>query len=716
MTPYAFRFFRAGDVDQVLLRDGNDLAHLPELDRKLWMALSMPTKGIEFDARTLTILDTDKDGRLRPPEILAAIAWAQRSFKSLDALFAPSDSVPLSNIADPDLLAGARRILASLKKPEAVSVTLADVSDTALVFAGTVFNGDGVIIPDSADGSAVRADIEDILTIVEPTADRSGKLGLDQAHLDAFFTEADAYVAWVKRGEADLVSTLPTGPATVAVAALRAVRAKVDDYFTRCRLVGEDGKAATTLNDATSALAALAGLDVSGGSAELKAMPLARVEAGRALPLDASLNPAWMAEIEAVRTEALVPLLGARSSMSERDWSDLQAKLAPAEAWVTAKPAARVEKLGLPRLQALLAPEVRARLNGLVEQDKALEKEFSQIEAVEKLVRLQRDLLKLLTNFVNFAEFYARKGSLFQVGTLYLDARSCELCIDVTDPARHASLAQLSAAYIAYCDITRPGEAKRSIGAIFTDGDSQNLMVGRNGLFYDRQGRDWDATITKIVSNPISVREGFWLPYQKLARLIDDQITKRAQAADGAAHAQLAAVATDVTTADQTKPPPKPPEKKPLDLGAIALVGTAIGGVSALVGGFLNALFGLGIWMPLGVLGVLALISGPSMLLAYLKLRQRNLGPLLDANGWAINTKAKLNVPFGAALTSVAKTPRGAMSAFADPFAQKHRPWRLYLAVAAIGVLGYSWLIGRLDPYLPAPVRSATVLKADGSK
>jgi hypothetical protein len=36
---------------------------------------------------------------------------------------------------------------------------------------------------------------------------------------------------------------------------------------------------------------------------------------------------------------------------------------------------------------------------------------------------------------------------------------------------------------------------------------------------------------------------------------------------------------------------------------------------------------------------------------------KRNLGPILDANGWAVNTRARINVPFGATLTSVARLP-----------------------------------------------------------
>ena len=57
-------------------------------------------------------------------------------------------------------------------------------------------------------------------------------------------------------------------------------------------------------------------------------------------------------------------------------------------------------------------------------------------------------------------------------------------------------------------------------------------MVGRNGIFYDRKGRDWDATITKIIDNPISIRQAFWSPYKKVVRMIEEQVAKRAAAAD----------------------------------------------------------------------------------------------------------------------------------------------------------------------------------------
>jgi hypothetical protein len=95
--------------------------------------------------------------------------------------------------------------------------------------------------------------------------------------------------------------------------------------------------------------------------------------------------------------------------------------------------------------------------------------------------------------------------------------------------------------------------------------------------------------------------------------------------------------------------------------------------------------------------------------MAYLKLRRRNLGPILDANGWAINAKAKLNVPFGGALTAVAALPPGSQRDLVDPFAEKKSPWpkvivALIVLIAAYLVLNklgyiYEWTHGRMgDP------------------
>ena len=61
--------------------------------------------------------------------------------------------------------------------------------------------------------------------------------------------------------------------------------------------------------------------------------------------------------------------------------------------------------------------------------------------------------------------------------------------------------------------------------------------MGRNGIFYDRKGVDWDATIIKIVEHPISVRQAFWMPYKRVGKLIGEQIEKFADYINNAGYA-----------------------------------------------------------------------------------------------------------------------------------------------------------------------------------
>src|SRR5262249_32836017 len=194
------------------------------------------------------------------------------------------------------------------------------------------------------------------------------------------------------------------------------------------------------------------------------------------------------------------------------------------------------------------------------------------------------------------------------------------------------------------------------------------------------------ATIVKLISHPISVRQAFWAPYKKLVRMIEDQVTKRAAAADAEAEAKLKKVAEETATAYKEKPDRQPSDSK-IDSGTRAAIGVAIGGIGAMVTAVFAAFFGLGAWMPLGLLAAMLMISGPAMLLAYLKLRQRNLGPLLDASGWAVNGRARINVPFGGALTAVARLPAGAHRSLKDPYAEKKQPWRLILTILVLAGL-----------------------------
>ena len=121
---HPFRFHRYGGLDQVSLDTAEDLRHLARLDQKLWTALACPAKGLELDAKTLALLDADADGRVRAPEVLAAVAWCDVRLRDLAALVPGTEALPLAAINDATqegraLLGAMRRVLASAKKPDA---------------------------------------------------------------------------------------------------------------------------------------------------------------------------------------------------------------------------------------------------------------------------------------------------------------------------------------------------------------------------------------------------------------------------------------------------------------------------------------------------------------------------------------------------------------------------------------------------------------------
>ena len=705
--PHTWKFFRAGGFDQVLLESGADLMALDQLDQKLWVALSCPTRGLEFDTRTLDLIDTDRDGRIKVPEIIAAVKWAGALLKNPDELIKGSSSLPLAAIDDStdagrQLLASAKQILISLGKPEVASISIDDTIDTERIFAQTNFNGDGIVPADAAENPAVRSVIEDIIACLGAETDRSGKPGISQAKADQFFAEAQAYVDWCAKAGADAAVT-PLGEATAAAeAALVAVRAKVDDYFARCRLAAFDARAMAALNRQETEYLEIAAKDMTIQAHEIAGFPLARVDAGRPLPLKQGLNPAWVVSMARFVDAVIVPLLGEREELTEQEWAGVTAKLAPFEAWLASKAGQSVEKIGRARLVEIVA-QGKTQVDALIARDKALEREAADIATVDKLVRYNRDLRRLLNNFVNFRDFYSRKDkAVFQAGTLYIDQRSCDLCVRVEDAGRHATMAHLSRTCLAYCDMVRKASGeKMTIAAALTAGDADNLMVGRNGLFYDRQGRDWDATITKIIDHPISIRQAFLSPYKRVLRWIEEQVAKRAAAADAASMDKLTTTATGVGTAAQTGKPAGPPPK--LDIGIVAALGVAVGGITAALGVMMQAFFGLGMWMPLGIVALILLISGPAMIIAWLKLRQRNMGPILDANGWAVNARAKINIPFGGSLTSCAKLPAGSKRSLADPYADTHlgAP-HAFAAVLVLAVGAWAaWNFGAVEKIRP---------------
>ena len=694
-SKYDWQYCSVGGVVRVKIAGGEDLAHLGELDQKLWTVLSCPTKGLEFDEKTLALLDTDADGKIRVPEVVAAAEWLTSVIKDKDSILEGRKALPLALIdteteEGKKLYDSAKRVLdyLGLEKDE---LALEDIEDPTRIFAGTKFNGDGVITAVSADDENLKKTIGQIADTVGSTADRSGEAGVTAELVEKFYEAAGAYAAWQAAG----AEALPYGEGTEAVnAAVEAVQAKVQDFFMRCKLIAFDDAVATAVDVDVEKIVAIAGGNLAEQEAEIASYPIARPCKEQVLPFT-GINPAWKAAVDTVK--ALVPAFADKDGVTEAEWNEVVASLAPYNAWKAAKAGAEVEPLGLDEVKAVLAADSKSALLALVEADKALESEASGIDEACKLVRYYANFARLLNNYVILSDFYTRdpeKLAVFEVGKLYVDERCCDLCIRVEDMGKHADMAGLSGMFLIYCTCTSKAKGETmNIVAVMTAGSIRNLRPGVNGVFYDRDGKDWDAVIIKVVDNPISVRQAFWSPYRKLGKFISDKIDKSAAEKDAKGMNTLSNISESATN--------KPKEgvdaatkAAPFDVGKFAgiaaMVTMAIAAVAGVFTLIINALKGLVWWKWLILIAVLMLIiSGPACFIAWRKLRKRNLGPVLNANGWAINSAVLVNILFGKTLTSVAKYPKVHVD---DPYSMRPPLWKrilrwlIFLLVVAFAV------------------------------
>ena len=330
---------------------------------------------------------------------------------------------------------------------------------------------------------------------------------------------------------------------------------------------------------------------------------------------------------------AVIPEDAPKPGMKEADFIKMGAKIAEYEAAKAAAETANADALA------------------------AAKAEFAPLR---KLLLIHRDFYRLLRNFITLEDFYDNDQTTvasFEAGTLIIDQRACHLCIRVADLPKHDSQAPLSGMYLLYCNCENKKTGKTmQIVAAMTQGEIKNLSVGKNAIFYDNDGLDYDASVFKIIDNPISIRQAFWTPYRKLSKWIEDKINKSASEKDAAVMGDMTAKADAATKVEGEAA--KPAFDIAKFAGIFAAIGMALGMIGTMLVSVAKGWVTLTWWQQILVFfGILLIISGPSMIMAWLKLRRRNLAPVLNANGWAVNADAIISVPFGRKLTEQVAFP-----------------------------------------------------------
>ena len=690
---HSWRFFRSGDFEQPILSTAADLAALGQLDQKLWATLACPTERLNISEKFLKLIDANNDGRIRVPDIITVVDWSLARLTDPDCLFSQRP-LTLNDIKptpeNHNVLSAAKRLLILLGRSQDDSLSEADTQDLAVIFPADQPNGDGLIPIQLTTDTELQAAIANIIKVLGADKDRSGEDAVSAEKINSYYEQVETVKAW-HSSVSDEVKHPFAQQTDSVIALLDKLKNKINDYFTRQSLIAYDARAAEIMAADESELVRLSASDLS-HIENLKDLPLANLQQKEGISFKQGLNPAWQADILALYETAIKPKWGEIEHLTAAQWQELLDQAQAYFTWQSEQPKVAVlDHFTVAEVLAIYSQQKQSQLLELIATDLEVSEAAEGWVNLDKLLNMQQHLVPLLRNFVSFADFYGRKEkAIFQAGQLFIDGKSCDLVVEVNDVNAHSVIASQSNSFLIYCVCKRRGQPVNgreecNIVALVSAGVDHELMVGRNGLFYDSQGNDWDATIVKVIENAISVREAFWSPYRRVATMISEQIQKLASNQNNQTVANVSEKVTSKKKAD-----------KDFDIGRFAGIfaafGLAMGALGTALAATFSGLFMLQWWQwPLVVLGLLIVVSGPSMLLAWFKLRRRSLGPILDANGWAVNAQARINIAFGASLTQVATLPKGSARSIKDPYTvRKTWPWLLLgLLMAGLAATWY---------------------------
>ena len=345
---------------------------------------------------------------------IAAVNWIVSMVKNPSILLKELQCLKLDDINDQTeegktLFLSAKQILSNIDKPDADTISVDDTSDPAKIFAGTMFNGDGIITALSVDDENIKKLIAEIISCMGSVADITGEEGITEEHINDFYKLCEEYSGWLAVAESNPGNIMPLGSDTAAALdSFLAVKGKIEDYFLRCKLLSYDENSVEISNSLKAKYENFSLKDLSESLDEIAVFPIAAPARNTSLSLGQGLNPAWENAVSAFNSLVVQKLSPGKTSLIEEDMIAIGKVFEEFIAWQSEKKGLAVEVLGAERVREILArQDQKVAMESLILQDKAFEGNTNNIMLVDKLVRYRRDLVKLLRNYVTFYDFYS---------------------------------------------------------------------------------------------------------------------------------------------------------------------------------------------------------------------------------------------------------------------------------------------------------------------
>ncbi|NQT19400.1 MAG: hypothetical protein HQ592_06825 [Planctomycetes bacterium] len=666
-------FRRYGRSYHLKIDTAEDLERVAELDEAHWVATNAPISTINCDATFLKLLDTDANGRIMCHEVSAGVRWLLGVLRDRTGIAERSQTLRLDALdttgQESARIAGAaRKILASIGLHDTTEITLDQVRKIKAKVESTPVSEAGVVLPEAGKDDEIKQFIADIISTVGGTPHPSGAQGVSEAQLEQFLKKAAAYLEWHERGQIptgqDKTDIMPFGTETPsAYAALTSVRGKIDQYFAQCEAAAFDESLVQRMGWTETELEGLDFDDPAVIEEVLRKAPLTRARPSRELSFDDQINPCYAKSLDEFRGQVAGPVLGEPvATLTAAQWRQVKAAFAAHKAWAESEPQTDVEKLGLEKLRACLDERFAATVRALAAASAETAFVLDNIRLTEKLILYQAEMIDFANNFVSFPYLYnAANRAMFEMGTLVMDGRRFNLAVRVENRAQHDAVAKSSNIYVLYAEVAPANGTKYEVAVPATSGGKGNLCVGKRGVFRDIHGKESDAVVVQIIDNPVALREALVSPFIRLGRLVTGKIESITSSAEKEFDSQASVAMDRVASAPGTAQKQGIAASGGMQLMgagvALAAVGSAVAYIAKTVGETVEK----NPWhIVAAVAGAALLVMLPTCIVAYLKLRKRDLSAILEGAGWGINARMRLTGAQGRFFTKRPRYPKGA--------------------------------------------------------
>ena len=668
---------KIGGDYQLVIDKVKDLAGVGNLKESHWMVTSAPCFSFTCDPVFLSYLDSNGDGRIISDDVKAACNWLFKMIRNPEdadnqALTLRLDTINTEQEQGKIVYKAARRILSNLEQDENQEISLTQIRNTKKIVASGARNGDGVIPPQSIENPELEDFVKNVIRTVGSVTDVNGREGVTENLVRNFMDQCKEYLAWIEKGEHPEIQNfseiMVLGDKTgEAYALLSNLREKIDEFFYLSWLQRSHG----SLTGEVNKILPMSKKEPHGllhTSRPIESSPISIPSGKLTITFDDNLNPEFRNSAMEFKDFVFNQLKPQQKnkSMTLSDWEEIKVLFLPYAEWLRERPDSKVHLLDSAVLKKYVESDYKIQLENLFEKDRQVAQELGAVGDVERLLLYQQLLLEFSNNFVSLARIYdPLRPSLIQVGTLIMDGRRFELTMKIINRDRHKKIVQQSNICVMYLDVTRIEKGKSKtmeIAAAVTSGTMARLFVGKAGVFFSPDGKEWNATVKDFVANPVSIREAVKKPFKQF----NEFLSKQAERFGKSRYQDIeTSVEKSISTAEQSVQPLQEKRERATEnfggqvrelmlSGSIALA--ALGSAFAYVTKTLQNVSLMNMVSVIG--GLILILFTPLVVMAMFKLRARNLSVFLEACGWAVNGRMRLTYAMGLLFTHEPELPQ----------------------------------------------------------